>query len=46
MVRRFLGIVVAFTNLTSPLFAQTPSGEISGLATDTSGSVLPGSESL
>ena len=33
---------ITYEGLASPTFAQTPSGEISGLASDSSGSVLPG----
>jgi hypothetical protein len=45
MVLRFLRVIIGLVfliALASPAFAQTPSGEISGLVTDSSGSVLPG----
>src|SRR5262245_9210525 len=41
MFRRIL-VALVLLGLVSPALAQTPSGEISGLATDASGSVLPG----
>ncbi len=40
MLRRILGAAL-LAALVSPLHAQTPSGEISGVVTDISGSVLP-----
>jgi hypothetical protein len=42
MVRRFAGTLAVLLTLVSVVSAQTPSGEISGLATDSSGSVIPG----
>src|SRR3954464_4536089 len=45
MVLRFLRVIIGLVfliALASPAFAQTPSGEISGLVTDSSGSVLRG----
>jgi hypothetical protein len=42
MSRRILTALCVFATLVSPLQAQTPSGEISGVVTDASGSVLPG----
>ena len=42
MSRRILGALWVLTILVLPLHAQTPSGEISGVVTDVSGSVLPG----
>ncbi len=40
--RRVLAVLIALAALASPALAQTPSGEISGLVTDSSGSILPG----
>ena len=42
MARRILGVLCALLLLAAPLSAQTAAGEISGLATDSSGSVMPG----
>src|SRR6185503_13456497 len=45
MVLRFLRVVTGLAVLAAfapSIFAQTPSGEISGIVTDSSGSVLPG----
>lgn len=42
MSRRILTALCVFATLVSPLQAQTPSGEISRVVTDASGSVLPG----
>jgi len=41
MSRRILGALCVLVTLGLPLHAQTPSGEISGVVTDASGSVLP-----
>ena len=40
-LRLFLGVFLV-ASMAFPAFAQTPSGEISGVVTDSSGSVLPG----
>jgi hypothetical protein len=42
MCRRFLALVIVLLSCASLTWAQTPSGEISGLVTDSSGSVMPG----
>ena len=42
MSRRILGALCVLLTLAPTLHAQTPSGEISGVVTDASGSVLPG----
>jgi len=42
MLRRLLTAVLVLTTLAVPVSAQTPSGEISGTVSDTSGSVMPG----
>ena len=42
MSRRILSALCVLISLVLPLHAQTPSGEISGVVTDVSGSVLPG----
>src|SRR5688572_19013488 len=42
MVVRSLLLAVLFGTLSVAVHAQTPSGDISGLVTDVSGSVLPG----
>ena len=39
---RFIAVLSALAALAAPVFAQTPSGEISGTVVDSSGSVLPG----
>ena len=42
MFFRFFTVLFVLTTLAVPAWAQTPSGEISGVVTDTSGSVMPG----
>ena len=42
MFRRVLALVIVLRSCAAVTWAQTPSGEISGVATDPSGSVLPG----
>lgn len=42
MSHRLLTVLVLLTALAVPAWAQTPSGEISGVVSDESGSVLPG----
>jgi hypothetical protein len=42
MSRRIVRALCVLVTLASPLHAQTTSGEISGVVTDVSGSVLPG----
>src|ERR687895_853373 len=42
MGRRILAITVMFLALAASIWAQTPSGEISGTVVDSSGSVMPG----
>src|SRR5262245_44745390 len=42
MVRRGLALVILLFSCAALVSAQTPSGEISGLATDGTGAVMPG----
>ena len=42
MVRGMVGLVLALLLGASSVLAQTPTGEISGIANDASGSVMPG----
>ena len=42
MCRRFMALVIVLLSCASLTWAQTPSGEISGVVTDSSGSVMPG----